>query len=70
MKHLRSLSLLALVAAFGLVVTGCSDDVNGPSNEPVPGDDDYTAIDFDERHTSIARLALAVDNETGLSNRW
>jgi hypothetical protein len=48
MKHLRSLSLLALVAAFGLVVTGCSDDVNGPSNEPVPGDDDYTAIDFDD----------------------
>ena len=32
MKHLRSLSLLALVAVLGIALIGCSDDDSGSNN--------------------------------------
>jgi hypothetical protein len=47
MKHLRSLSLIALVAVLGLAMVGCSDDVNAPTDDPM-GSDDFDAIDFDD----------------------
>ena len=47
MKHLRSLSLIALVAVLGLAIVGCSDDVNAPTDDPI-GTDDFDAIDFDD----------------------
>ena len=48
MKHLRSLSLLALVAVLGIALVGCSDDVNSPSSDPVVGSDDFDAIDLND----------------------
>jgi len=47
MKHLRSLSLLALVAVLGIAMVGCSDDVNAPTDDPI-GSDNFDTINLDD----------------------